>query len=90
MTDTRMLLGSLSNDLYRVATSLNRKSYAVSDKFWLEAHRWTEELLRAKTPPYIARILRESDGEDTVVCTDDQAEKLFMYSILLKNYALHV
>mgnify|MGYP001591085495 FL=1 len=90
MTNTKLLIGSLSNDLYRVATLSHRGSRAAS-RFFEESKRWTEELRDHKLKPYIRKIL--NDLESTKYKSEtlsENAETFLMYSILLQNYALHI
>lgn len=90
MNDTKLLIGSLSNDLYRVATLSHRGSRAAT-RFFDEAKKWTEELTTHELKPYIRNILTElRSPKYTHDTLSDHADTLLMYSILLQNYTLHM
>lgn len=90
MTDTKLLIGSLSNDLLRVATMIHGKSPAA-EVFFREIFRWVHALDKASVKPYIQTILADLQShEDNPQFTDDRAETYLMYSVLLQNYALHM
>ncbi|KKU88600.1 MAG: hypothetical protein UY18_C0011G0009 [Microgenomates group bacterium GW2011_GWF2_47_9] len=88
MTDTRLLIGSLSNDLLRFS-SLAQKGSPVATRFLIECQRWTKALTgRTDLPPHLNKIIKDIS---TNPGTFDQiiAERYLMYSTLLQNYALH-
>lgn len=90
MTETKMLIGSLSNDLSRVANMIYRKSTSA-DIFSREMFRWVKELQTASVKPYIQSILEDlKSHENHPSYTQERAETYLMYSILLQNYALHM
>jgi len=90
MTKTKLLIGSLSNDLYRVSYLTQRGSLAAAKKFWQQANRWSNDLDRARVKPYIRKIILEVKNQPIRrVFTVESAEKYMMYSTLLQNYALH-
>ena len=89
MNDTKMLLGSLSNDLYRCACLIQRGSLNGASKFLDESERWTHELQTSTVKKYIRNIvedLRKNKNKDLDMA---MAEKYLMYSVVLQNYALH-
>lgn len=90
MTDTKMLIGSLSNDLYRVAGLINRGSDKAALKFWQESKKWSSQLKNHSLEKYISDIVFDLDGKNEVIFSQSLAEKLLMYSVLLQNYALHI
>jgi len=89
MNDTKMLIGSLSNDLFRVATLTQRGSLKGAQRFLLEAKRWAEPLKDKNIPPYIAKIACEIFERDEKDISIESAERYLMYGILLQNYTLH-
>lgn len=90
MTETKMLIGSLSNDLLRVATMIHGKSPAA-DVFFREIFRWLKALDKAAVKPYIKAILADLQShKGNPQYTDECAETYLMYSVLLQNYALHM
>ena len=90
MNDTRLLIGSLSNDLYRSACSIQRGSPVVAKRFLQESRRWVEELQGIELKDYIKKILTDLKNQNSSTLTMEEAEKYLMYSILLQNYALHM
>lgn len=90
MTETKMLIGSLSNDLYRVATMMYRKS-SGAEIFFREIFRWVHKLNTAPVKPYVRAILSDIRlHERNPVFSQERAETYLMYSILLQNYTLHM
>jgi hypothetical protein len=88
MTKKRMLIGSLSNDLVRVANLTHRGSTKAAQRFLEEAKRWATELQKYDLKEYIANIVDEVLSETKL--TIESAEKLLMYSTLLQNYTLKI
>jgi len=88
MTDTNLLIGSLSNDLLRLATFTHNGSPSAK-RFLTEAKRWAAPLQTADLPPYIAKIVEDIILAPTDLPSLAEAEKYLMYSVLLQNYALH-
>ena len=89
MLNTKLLIGSLSNDLYRVACLTQRGSIKAAGKFWIQAGRWVKDLEQAQVKPYIKKIILDVKsrlGSESL--TVETAERYLMYSILLQNYAL--
>lgn len=90
MTNTKLLIGSLSNDLYRVAT-LSYRGSSAAPRFFEESKRWTKELGNHEVRPYIRKILSDVNSPKySLDSLKDHAETFLMYSILLQNYALHM
>jgi hypothetical protein len=90
MSERRLLIGSLANDLNRVSNSVYRKSAKAATIFWQQAQKWASDLQLIANPKYIERII--ADVVQTPLKTSDmaQAEKILMYSILLQNYSLKI
>jgi len=91
MTTKQLLIGSLSNDLYRVANLLQRGSQKGALRFFEESKRWTTELQSHKVKPYIRKIIDDviNDTQDSIQA-EPAAEKYLLYSILLQNYSKHI
>jgi len=89
MNDTKMLIGSLSNDLYRVATLAQRGSLENAKRFHKEAQRWIEALEKKKLKVYMKKIILQLKKTD-VKKLEQEADDYLMYSIMLQNYALHL
>lgn len=90
MTETKVLVGSLSNDLFRVAVLTQRGSSVAAGRFLREAQRWTEALKKQKTAGYIRDIARKVSMDSVEDISLHKAESYLMYGILLQNYALHM
>ena len=90
MNSTKLLIGSLSNDLYRAACLTQRGSLKAADQFLQQAQRWIKKLKNKKVKNYIKTILIDLDDQKGQKQLNmKQAEKYLMYSILLQNYTLH-
>ena len=91
MNETKLLIGSLSNDLQRVAVSIHRGSYPTAERFLKEANRWVLDLEEYPVKEYIQKILTDlKKNRPKNIKSLEIAEKYLMYSILLQNYALHL
>ena len=90
MTETKMLIGSLSNDLARVANMMYKKS-SSTEVFFHEMFRWVHGLDTGRMKPYIQNILADiKSHEKHPQFTEERAESYLMYSTLLQNYTLHI
>ena len=90
MTETKVLIGSLSNDLSRVATMIFRKS-SSAETFFHEMFRWVNKLDTDSVKPYIQTILKDLKSHELhPQYTQERAETYLMYSIILQNYSLHI
>lgn len=89
MNDIRLLVGSLSNDLYRVASLGQRGATAGALRFLKEAKRWSKPLETSNTASYIKEIAAEISAKECQTISEAQAERFLMQSILLQNYAKH-
>jgi hypothetical protein len=89
--DKKLLIGSLSNDLYRVANLSHKGSMKAAERFFTESQRWTTDLEHLTVKKHIRKIIQDL-GSLTVMdlTSQETAEKLLMYSILLQNYSLHL
>ena len=85
-----MLIGSLSNDLSRVANMMYRKS-SSAEIFFREMFRWINAIDTASVKPYIQAILKDLQlHEHHPQYSQERAETYLMYSIILQNYSLHI
>ncbi|MFA6272750.1 MAG: hypothetical protein WC693_06725 [Patescibacteria group bacterium] len=89
MTNAQLLVGSLSNDLFRVATLTQRGSGAAAERFLLESKRWAQQLVVSEEKKYIRNIAQEIVGLNEADLDLAQAERCLMQAILLQNYSLH-
>lgn len=87
--DARLLVGSLSNDLFRVATLTQRGSLSAATRFLTEAQRWAEPLIEQPVDGYIVEIARDVTKRKEDELSLELAERYLMYGVLLQNYALH-
>lgn len=90
MTDAQLLIGSLSNDLFRVASLAQRGSTKAALRFLREAKRWSEPLQKQKVDSYIVKIAQDISQAETDKISLAEAERHLMYGVLLQNYALHI
>ena len=91
MNSTKLLIGSLSNDLYRIACLTQRGSLKAAAQFLKHSQRWVRELKSKKVKNYIKTILIDLDNKKGQQQLNiKQAEKYLTYSILLQNYTLHL
>ena len=56
MNETRMLIGSLSNELLRVANMVYRGSIEGASRFFNEAQKWSIHLKNRQLESYIQNI----------------------------------
>ncbi|KUK79857.1 MAG: hypothetical protein XD95_0071 [Microgenomates bacterium 39_7] len=89
MTEIKMLVGSLSNDLFRVASLAQRGSTKAAIRFLKEAKRWSKDLQEKPTATYINKIAKDISSRDKDDISEESAEQYLMYGILLQNYSLH-
>jgi len=87
MSETILLLGSLSNDLFRVASLTQRGSKRASERFAKESKRWATPLLDKDIPEYLKKIVSDVAQSSNVVDLE-RAERFLMYGVLLQNYSL--
>lgn len=89
MTDTQLLIGSLSSDLFRVASLTQRGSTTAATRFLQEARRWSNSIKNHKVPRYIMSIVEKVSEDKEEHINMETAEKYLMYAVLLQNYTLH-
>ena len=90
MTDTKMLIGSLSNDLYRVATSIKRGSYQTAKVFWQESKKRSNELAKHELKKDVLDIINYLNSTPNLETSTKESEKLLKYSAVLQNYSLDI
>ncbi len=89
MTDAKMLAGSLSNDLFRVASLSQRGSNKAAARFLKEAKRWSRQLQEKNSDKYIKKIAQDITLRKDNDISEESAEQYLMYGVLLQNYCLH-
>ena len=89
MTDAQLLVGSLSNDLFRVAGLTHRGSTNAASRFLKEAKRWAEPLSKLNIDRYILDIAKDISAREDDDISMKSAERYLMYGVLLQNHALH-
>jgi hypothetical protein len=90
MTDTKLLVGSLSNDLFRVASLWQSGSKVAAARFLLEAKTWAKPLTTSNEKPYIKKIADSVMNHSAEGLNLAVAEELIMFSVLLQNHALQM
>lgn len=83
-----MLIGSLSNDLYRVASLTFSGSTKSAVRFFQESKKWSNQLTHQDTADYIKKIIDDINTTNENQLSIEKAEALLMYSTLLQNYSL--
>ncbi len=89
MTDNILLVGSLSNDLFRVVSLQQRGSIAAAKRFLQEAKRWSKPLAQQAKKRYIKDIADQINQVETNDLSSEAIERYLMYGVLLQNYTLH-
>ena len=89
MTETQLLIGSLSNDLLRVANRRASGSTKAASLFFKEARRWAKPLQNKKVASHIKKIAQQVASQKSNRVSMSLAEDCLTNSILLQNYALH-
>lgn len=88
MTDvSHMLVGSLSNDLFWVASLAQRGSDKAASKFLQEAKRWSQGLHNQQVSGYIPQIALDISNRSSDTISLASAERYLMCGVLLQNYA---
>jgi hypothetical protein len=88
--ETYDLVGSLSNDLFRIANLVSRGSSDGARRFLVEAKRWAKPLKEHHIPDYIASITNDICDRDDQDISQESAETYLMFGVLLQNYALRM
>lgn len=89
MSEEQMLAGSLSNDLFRVASLVQRGSKTAASRFLRESQRWSKDLQNLTKVAYIEKIARDISSREESEIDEASAERYLMYGVLLQNYTLH-
>jgi hypothetical protein len=89
MSEEKLLVGSLSNDLFRVAALTQRGSILAASRFLTEAQRWSNDLQKLVQVSYVKKIAQDISSRDKLDVGLESAERYLMYGVLLQNYALH-
>lgn len=89
-SQTRLLVGSLSNDMFRVANLRQRGSTVAAKRFLVEAKRWASELQHQEVAGYIRKITEDVVNKESGDISEAEAERYLMYGVLLQNYTLKV
>lgn len=90
MNEMKMLIGSLSNDMFRVAGLSQRGAMKAAEKFLAESKRWAIPLKELNTPQYISKITHDISNRKANDISIESAEQYLMYGVLLQNYSLHI
>lgn len=91
MTGQKLLIGSLANDLFRVAQLIVRQSYPNAERFWQESQVWVNDLLSNQSlPETIKTIIKKRVQIKQFLPSDDFAEEALTDGVRLQNYFLHM
>ena len=89
MTQQQILLGSLSQDFFRIANFIQTGSIKSAERFWQEAHHWIECLQKERNPTYLTKILKDIIDTDFDAFSLEQGEKILTYGVILQSLAVH-
>ncbi|MEK7581220.1 MAG: hypothetical protein AAB512_02960 [Patescibacteria group bacterium] len=84
----KITLLSLSNDLKRIVTSIQRGSNENSQRFTQEAKHWLEASETLKQNDYLTSLLKKIKVTLNKKDGLEKAEDCLMYSVLIQNHAL--
>lgn len=84
----KLTLLSLSNDLKRITTSIQRGSLQNSRRFQQEAKKWLKEANNTQDE-YLKDLLKKVKATLKLKDNLKKAEDCLMYSVLLQNQALY-
>lgn len=87
MNEQKIILQSLVMDLKRTALNLHSGSRDVAEQFRGEALKWEKELEKYEHDEYLQGLLEKSKFS-LYDRSEQAAEDLLMYSVLLQNYVL--
>lgn len=85
----KIILAALASDLKRVTLGLQRNSYAMADRFTIEALKRKSEVNLKELELYMQNLLANLEEK---LSTKDQmrkAEDALLYSTLIQNYVLY-
>lgn len=85
----KVILESLSMDLFRVAVGYHRGSTKMAQRFKEESLKRIFEVEQEDVKPYMQRILKQLAVLLKKNSTDQVAEDALMYSTLIRNYCLN-
>lgn len=88
MTDTDLILSSLSMDLYRIALAASRGSIKTCQRFLLETERWIGLLDKKQLKPSTIKVIKKTNELKLYEIDQTLAEHALVYSILLKNLVI--
>lgn len=87
--NNKVILESLSMDLFRVAVGYHRGSTKMAERFKEESLKRIFEVEQESMKPYMQKILRRLTVLFKENNTDQVAEDVLMYSTLIRNYCLN-
>lgn len=85
----KITLLSLSNDLKRIVTSIQRGSSENTKRFTKEAKHWLSESQNLNKNDYLASLLEKINITLNKPDSLEKAEDCLMYSVLVQNQALY-
>ena len=88
MTNTRLAIGSLSSDLFRVAALKVRGADEGAERFLRASRKWSIEVASDEGVADYVREIGRALCEDNGDLDLKKAEKYLMYAVLLQNYVL--
>ena len=89
MSEQQILLGSLSQDLFRIANFIQTGSIKSAERFWQETKRWITQLKKEDNPAYLDRILTNLDKINFNPTSLEQGEKILTYGVITQSLAIN-
>ncbi len=89
MSEEQILLGSLSQDLFRIANFIASGSVKAAERFWVESRKWLLALEKYEQPDYLAKILQRLRQMEFEVESREQAELILTYGVIIQSLVCH-
>ncbi len=89
MNEKQVLLGSLSQDLYRVAHCIQTGSTRSAERFWQESARWIQDLKQHDNPSYLDEIFSSLEEISFDPQSIEQGERILTYGVITQSLAVH-
>ena len=87
MSEKQILLGSLSQDLFRIANFIASGSVKAAERFWDESQKWIKELKKYNHPAYLTKILHKLQKMKLDTKSMEQGELFLTYGVIIQSVA---
>jgi hypothetical protein len=89
MSEQQILLGSLSQDLFRISNFIQTGSVKSAERFWRETKRWIEALEKENNPFYLKNILHKLSHLSLNPTSLEHGELILTYGVITQSVAVH-